>query len=385
MFKYIRWDEMRKFKIILLISVVFILSSSILVVNAADIITKTEEFTSESKEPEYDKFEKTIKTEGETYQLKNIDYDLLSTDKKTEDVDRETMVTKNNLSDRSYRVGQTDTITVDGKSYSATLIDVQYETIMKQQRYGEVSGTKEYGLQTSKPSPPDTISLPYYDADTGKNYIISAPMMELKTTSSIWQDFTYIDIVVSNYTDNQFVFNGNVIKHNGNSVLPSNYYSELLSMAGFNDNTHKISNISWSGGAYKSGSVTYRNARANIQAYASSYTAYYYKRFELEDAPSYNAKLKYKYKEENVIKTVYNYKATASYELMSKEESTKENVNETVEQETTNAPFREYDVEFTVKAVTTISLLLAMSLAVVLLVMFLLAKLKLRKADRVKK
>lgn len=374
---------MGKFKIILLISVVFLFSSTA-VVNAAETITKTEEFTSESKEPEYDKFDKTIKSEGKEYQLNNIDYELLSADKKTEDVERETTVTKNNLTEKIYQIGQTDTVTVDGQNYRATLIDVQYETIMKQQRYGEVSGTKEYGLQTSKPTPPSTISLPYYDADTGRNYTISAPMTELKTTSSLWQDFTYIDIVVSNYTDSQFVFNGNVIKHNGDSVLPSNYYSELLSMAGFNDSKHKISSISWSGEAYKSGSVTYRNARANIQAYASSYTAYYYKRFELEDAPSYNAKLIYKYKEENVLKTVYHYKATATYELIAKEESTIENVEETVEQETTNVPFREYDTAFTVKAVTTVSLLLAMSLAVVLLVTFLLTKLKLRKTDRTK-
>lgn len=337
-------------------------------------ITKTKEFQSESTEPSFDGFDEVITEDGNRYECKSVDYKLIDTKEKTEKEDKTTTIEKNGLSSKSYKVDSSasyyhETVTVDGKEYLGTLVKVDYDNHTKTNRKGEVSGTKEYGLRATKPEPPATKSLPYYDSDTGQSYNVDAPLTRLETTEEKWQSYTYIDIVVSNYTDTQFMFNDKIIKHNGTSVLGSEYYDELLKMAGLSNGNYKISSVSWSGNAYKSGNVKYRNARANIQAYSCAYTAYYYKSFSLDDIPVYTAKLTYKYSEEDVVKTTYTYKATATYELIEADTTVPEETN----------PSTKDEVQITAKTITTISLLLVISLGFVLLSTFLLTKAKSKK------
>lgn len=344
-------------------------------------ITKTKQFQSESTDPTYDDFDKTIIENGNEYELKNIDYKKIDTEKKTEKKDKTTVITKNGLSSKSYKVDSEasyyhDTVTVDGIDYSGTLVNVEYENHTKTNRKGEVSGTKNYGLRATKPTPPSTQSLSYYDSDTGQSYNVNAPLIRLETTDEKWQEYTYIDIVVSNYTDTQFMFNNKIVKHNGTTVLGKEYYNELLNMAGLTNGNYKVSSVSWTGNAYKSGNVKYRNARANIQAYSCAYTAYYYKSFGLEDIPVYTAKLTYKYSDEKVIKTVYTYEAVATYELIES--------NTTTIPETTSISTKD-EVHITATTITTISLLLVISLGFVLLTMFLLTKVKSKNKIKINK
>lgn len=334
-------------------------------------ITKTKEFQSESTEPSFDDFDKVITENDNRYEFKAVNYKLIDTEEKTEKEDKTTTIEKNGLSSKSYKVDSEasyyhETVTVDGQDYSGTLVKVDYDNHTKTNRKGEVSGTKEYGLRATKPVPPSTRSLPYYDSDTGQSYNVDAPLVRLETTDEKWQNYTYIDIVVSNYTDTQFMFNNKIIKHNGTTVLGSEYYDELLKMAGLSGSNYKISSVSWSGNAYKSGNVKYRNARANIQAYSCAYTAYYYKSFELDDIPVYTAKLTYKYSEEDVVKTIYTYEAAATYELIEEDTTVPEETNTSTKDE----------VQITAKTITTISLLLVISLGFVLLSTFLLTKVK---------
>ena len=125
------------------------------------------------------------------------------------------------------------------------MISVEYENNSKTGRSAHVSGTQSYGLRVSKPDVPDTKALTYYDFAAGKTYYIDAPLTSLETTQSQWQDYTYIDIVVSNYTDTQFMFQNKIIKHNGDTVIGSEYYSELLSMAGLSGSDYKVTLILW--------------------------------------------------------------------------------------------------------------------------------------------
>lgn len=332
----------------------------------------SELFTSENENPSYDGFEKSITKNGANYELQSVDYEKVDTKKKTEKKDKTTTVVKEDLRSKSYSVDSNasyyhEKINVDGKNYNCTLVDVTYENHTKTNRHGEVSGSTDYGLRTTKPNPPSIKSLSYYDSDTGQTYNVDAPLTELKTTETKWQDYTYINLVFSNYTDAQFMFNDKVIKNDGNTVLGSNYYDELLSMAGLSGDNYKIKSVYWTGDAYMNGNVKYRNARADIQAYSCAYKAYYYLNFSLPDVPSYTAKLKYKYSEENVIKTIYKYKAKAKYKLIEVETTIAKT------QPTTEIPKK---VEITVKTVTTISLIFAISLAFVLLIFFLITRIK---------
>lgn len=358
-----------KYSICIAVAVIFITVGNYHALE--NTLERTKEFTSESENPSYNGFEKTVIKDGNTYELQKINYTKTNEDKKTEKKNKTTTVVKDNLYSKSYSVDSSasyyhDKVTVDGKEYDATLVDVEYENHTRTNRKGEVSGSTDYGLRTTKPTPPDTKELQYYDSETRQSFTVNAPLTELKTTSTKWQDYTYIDITVSNYTDTQFMFNGKIIKHDGNTVLDSSYYGELLSMAGLKGDNYRVSSLSWTGEAYKKGNVKYRNARADIQAYSCSYKAYYYSSFSLPDIPSYTAKLKYKYSEENVIKTVYTYKATAIYTA---------EIQETEAVAETEPPTEEKAV-ITVKTVTTISLIFAASLAFVLLFFFLLTQIK---------
>ena len=213
-------------------------------VNAAEsTIKKTAEFTSESTSPKYDKFEKKINSNGSSYELDDVSVEKIGEEKKTQLQDKTTTQTKSNLSSKSIQIGSTENITVDGKSYVGKVTDVVYQDNTKINRTGEVNGSEDYGLRVDKPTPPSTKSLPYYDAETGQNMNINAPMTELKKTSEQWQKYTYINITVSNYTDTQFMFNNKKINHNGSTVLGSDYYSELIGMAGLSGSNYRVSSV----------------------------------------------------------------------------------------------------------------------------------------------
>ena len=373
-----------KFKVFTLVLAAFVtLSLSSTAVYAEEEITRTAEFTSESKSPQYSDFPSELEDNGDVYKLGDVTCEKTGEEKKTARQDKTTTVNKTGLKSKSYSVGATESITVDGKNYTGTVTDVKYRDRTARNRTGEVSGTENYGLRVDKPTPPSSKSLPYYDNLTGQSFNVDAPLTRLEETNSQWQDYTYIDIVVSNYTDSQFMFNDKIIHHNGSTVLDSSYYPELLSMAGLNGNSYKISSINWIGDSYKSGNVRYRNARANIQAYSCSYTAHYYKSFSLSDVPLYDAEITYSYSQENVIKTVYKYRATAHYSLVKTTEAQTEKQTEVqTTEEITTVPQTQPQTEpskeepITVQTVTTISLILVLSLAFVLLGFFLLTKIK---------
>lgn len=342
---------------------------SALDVAAAEDIEKFAEFTSESINPIYSGFEKEFSSDGQQYTLDDIKYEKISEEKKTKKEDKTTQQTRTGLSSKSYSVGTTEKITVDGKSYQGVVTEVEYENRTKTGRTGEVNGSQDYGLRVDKPNPPSTLSLPYYDSETGQSYNIEAPMTSLEKTSEKWQDYTYINIVVSNYTDTQFMFNNKIITHNGSTVMGSSYYGELLNMAGLVGDNYKISSVYWVGDAYTEGNMKYRNARADIQAYSCSYKAYYYKKFNLADVPLFDARITFRYSQENVLKTIYKYKAIATYKAV---------VVETTVAETTQVvEIATHDeVKITVKTITTISFILSLSLAFVILIFFLLTRIK---------
>ena len=334
-------------------------------------ITKEKEFTSTEKDPEYDGFTTVITENGKRYELSDVQYENNGTVESSKTVNSTTTRTITRLNSKSYSVGQTDTITENGNEYKARITNVSYETNTEGNRWGEVSGSKDYGLQTEKPSAPGTMELSYYDSSTGQTITVDAPLTDLEQTSSQWQYYSYIDIEVSNYTDSKYMFDGDIIYNDGNTVLPESYYSKLLSMAGMNDDNHKISSIYWLGAAYKNGSVKNRQARAEIQAYSASYTAHYYKKFPLDGVTTYDATIEYEYDipiEDN--QPVYKYTAIAKYTLIVQSTESKESV----ERERTNT-------ETVVKTITTLSLLLVLCAGFVILAMFLLTKFKLRKKD----
>lgn len=371
---------MKKGVSIFFVALVFVILTT-LCVNSVDKeeIIKTAEFITSSKDnPSYDKFDKQIKEDGDDYELIKTKYKFLDAIVKTSKHNRTTEIVKSNLTSKSYTLDENTSyyhkkIKVNNKEYQGTLAKVEYDDHTKTNRYGEVSKTKSYGLRTNKPNPPSSMVLEYYDNDTGQTISVDAPLVSLKTTQEKWQDYTYIDIVVSNYTDTQFMFNNKIVTHDENSVLPSTYYDELLSMAGLSGDNYKVSNIIWSGSVYTNGKMKYRNARAKIQAYSCAYTADYYKKFNLDDIPVYTAHLTYKYSEEMIVKTEYKYQVTAVYRKIKNE-----NTNEPTTQQHTE-PLKNEKNKQVVKALTTVSVLLVISLIFVLLFMLLLTKIKSKK------
>ena len=354
--------------------------------SGAQTVIEQKDFTTTDKEPKYTGFSTVISKGNDQYELTDIQYKNKGTvggSGRTES--RTTTRTENGLSSKSYAVGQTHTINENGKSYEARIINVSYETNTEGNRWGEVSGSKDYGLQTEKPDVPNTMALDYYDSGTGQTLTINAHLTSLEQTSSQWQDYSYIDIEVSNYTDSKYMFDGNVITNNGSTVLPESYYSTLLSLAGMNDGKHKISSIYWLGDAYKSGSVRNRQARADIQAYSASYTAHYYERFSLDGLTTYNATIEYEY---NVPiesdQTLYKYTATATYTLIQKATERISEANSEAKKATADEARKKIEQETVVKTITTLSLLLILCLGFVILIMFLLTKFKLRKKDFVR-
>ena len=342
-------------------------------------ITETANFTSEDTVPVYKGFDEEIIRDDKLYTLKNITYTKTDENKQTENEEKTTQVIKEGLNSKIYELDSSASyyhskIEVDGKEYECTLIDVEYDNQTRTGRSAYVEGTEEYGLRTDKPNPPKTKVIQHYDSDTETMLDIEAPLIELKTTSTEWQDYTYIDITVNNYTDTQYMFYGNIVKHNNDTVLPSEHYGKLLEVAGFNNEGYRIEKVQWTNEPYKKGNVKYRQSRAYIQAYACSYTAYYYKQITLPDIPAYRATLTYKYADTNVIKTIYSYCATAHYELV---DITEETSVATLDEPKKNDVKDEIPV--VVKTITTISFLLVFSIIVVIVAMFLLTKVRKHK------
>lgn len=339
------------------------------------MITKTAEFTTLNDEvPEYNDFEQIIDQDGNKYQLKSINYKEMSSEKKENKETKTVTDTKDNLTSKQYSLDEnadyfTKSVKDGEREYTATLKSVNYDNNTMTNRTATVSGVQNLGYYTSQPETPQTMQLTYYDAPTDKNYTVNAPLTEVKTSGNSWIDAQYIDITVYNYTSTQYMFGDQIIHHNGDTVMPSEKYNLILDMAGYNTNLYKIKKVYWTSEPYDNGPIKNRNARADLQAYASYYTSYYGQSIKLDDIPSYTAHLEYEYEAITKTITVHKYKAIANYQP----------VEEVTEPKTTEKTI----IQQSAPVVITVSIFFALAILTVLIIALILAKRKKKKGGDV--
>ena len=356
--------------VIVLLLLLSNLSFAVVYADEQENIIKTAEFTTLNDEKvDYGGFQKSIEENEKKYNLSDIKYEEQSTNKEEVKETKKVDDAIGNLTSKNYRVDEnadyyTKKVKDGNKEYTAVLVSVKYDDNTMTSRTASVSGEQNLGYSTNQPSVPKTMQLSYYDSPTGKTYTVDAPLTSLETTGNSWIDAQYIDITVYNYTPTQYMINDRLIKHNENTVMSSDEYNLILDMAGYSRDLYKVKRVYWTSDPYNNGPVKNRNARADLQAFASYYTAYYGQSINLDDIPSYTAHLEYQYEAVKKTDIIHHYKAIATYKI---------------DETTTTEATTEKQPEISTPVFFTISLFLALSILTVIIIILILAKKKKRK------
>lgn len=142
----------------------------------------TKDFVTQSKPLKQD-FDKVIekkvdgKNRTEKYYLKNVKYELIN--QKTV-----ATITKANLIDNSYELGQT--IKVDNIDFVIT--DIQKATNLKTQRNGEFSGSVDLGYYVNTPKAERKKTFKVYDEETKKYVNTTLDFTNFKATTKSWKN-----------------------------------------------------------------------------------------------------------------------------------------------------------------------------------------------------
>lgn len=238
--------------------------------NKADSLTESITFSSENPDETKDEeFEKTIKRDGKTYELKDITYKQLKKEAKEREVKKEV---KSEVQPAQSEYEFDKTIEEDGITY--TLQDVTEEAAVYKEGYVQaVTGYTDYSYAVTEGNVPATKTVTAANDKTGQMENVTCDLAEIEKQPGEWQD-TYIDIVYETYDADTFIWGNSVVGKN--EAKPEINEAELLASVGGNTDTYKIEDVYWTGNAYENGAgVLCRNAKADVKKLVTYYRAKY--------------------------------------------------------------------------------------------------------------
>lgn len=244
----------------------------------------------------------------------------VSTDNNVGILQKEVTKTKVIIKDDLYAktdVSFNDTITVNDNVY--TLQDVTYEDDVITTRAITLSETINYGYQTYKPSPADTVTVEYYDnklavtedniidvatintsdtASGGELLEYTLPMTEFAMCEDWqWRDDFVATMTIYNYNSAYYQLQEGVyMPYNDTSPQISGFEPYLLQYLGLSEEYYKITSAAWVGDTYyNSEGVLCRNAELYGQRYTATYNANYKNTVLLPNVEGFKATATYTY------------------------------------------------------------------------------------------
>lgn len=232
-------------------------------------ITKTYEYTTKKENEKQGKFDKTIKEQGATYKLKDIQYEVVS--KEAEKVTKEMHYqTTSEPVIKGSEGTEEKTITKDGITYTLdTVNEVETEPYIQ-----EVTGYTDYQYEVSNSTVPQQKEVTAKNEKTGEDETVTCQLNGVEQTGTNWVD-SYIDITFESYNSKIFNWQGISIKNEDTNVPLSGYEAQLLSSVGLDNSNAKVISTYWTSEAYTSNGIVCRDARANIQKQVPIYRATY--------------------------------------------------------------------------------------------------------------
>lgn len=274
-------------------------------------LTREQMFSAPSAfEKEYEKhttFEKTILEAGKEYQLKKIDYEVLSTeylDKKEKKIDSQVMPVG-----QDYEPSKTLTV---GKEIYILKETRQEKKILEEAYEQTVTVFDDYQYAATKDSVPATKTVEATNNKTGQIQAVICSLSDIRNegTTTVTNNMT---ITYSDYDASYYEWNGNLIPKNDAEPALVGYESQLLSAVNAGEGS-TITNIAWSGEVYQDANGTVcRDALATVQQVTPVYRAYYVGTIQ---APAVEGTVYHATYEGDDPKgrTTYSVRATALYE-----------------------------------------------------------------------
>ena len=303
------------------------LASFCVALDKTDTVTVTKQYTSENKEEKYS-FEEEMEKNGKNYKLDDTEYKIINSEPIYETVTKTETDTVDGLDTDSYTISfpgdlpTTKELTYDGKTYTAVLTEISYESTTGESRTTQLSST----LDLPKGNIPQTVKYNYYDSLTDQTITYEIPKIsetESTKTQNITENFR---VTFYQYDRGAVVINGKVIAiHDTGSPVDSEFYPEIKAVSDFADRQGNITALVWDGEPYTQNGEVCRNATATLSGEENLVAVTYGGTVELPSTEAYKANLTYSAEvKEDTGKRLYSLQATASYKIVETEISVAE-------------------------------------------------------------
>lgn len=230
----------------------------------------TETVTYKSDNPdEKNSFEETIKRNGRTYRLKDVQYEVISEEYKK--VEGEiTHLEKSGIVTLESESQFAESIEVDGITYHLKEIqEVESEAYVQ-----EVTANTDYEYVVTKSDVPQVKTISVKNEKTGQEEIVECTFSDVQQIGTKWVD-SYINIRFKDYGSTAFSWQNQYFANDPESAPLARYETQLLESVGLTEKTGKVLKTYWTSEAYTEDGVMYRDAKADITKEVPVYRASY--------------------------------------------------------------------------------------------------------------
>lgn len=286
-------------------------------------VYRYKKYSAEDKNKKCD-FEKEVTENGQKYVLNDTSFEVTNTTPitKTEHIKRKKTVS-DVINIDEYVVGgdkhQTLEVEFEGEKVLCNLTKVEYQFTGTTDRSQDVYEKRMFTQMESEPSPEQSVTTTIYDAGCNQNITVSVPLTNFSATNEYWTTATEpFTMNFSGYDNDYFTINSVKMKKDENTVVSSEHYPALLTLAGLDTNRYRLASLNWNGSTYNSGNSICRNAIGSLQVKCKDYTAEYSCSAKLPDIEKYSVILTYEKRnaELKTGKNIYEIQATATYKLV---------------------------------------------------------------------
>lgn len=256
-------------------------------------LVKKEVFRTTDENAKYD-FAESIEENGKKYNLKAVNYEILSSEALMREEVVENTVDYKDLYKKNVSAAKTRDVIKDGKTLTVNLKDVEYTPTIITNRTEIVSSFTDYSYKTVKPEPAETKTVTYHDYASGEDIISNLTFKELKEEDGwAWRNDVTIPITFTIYNAEYYALGDKLVPYNHEKPALSGYETDILNELKLDTEKYRINSFEWDGEPYYIGEVQYRKAVAKGERYAAHYIAVYESNVKLPDVPGYNAVAKY--------------------------------------------------------------------------------------------
>jgi hypothetical protein len=265
-------------------------------------ITKEYEFNTKSFDFEYTQgasFEppEEITEDGAIYKFKSIVYELITQKELflTEQVTFYHEVENKGMVEKDETIFE-EIIQINDESFEgeAVLKEVTYAENVIKDRTASTTESYDYGFQSSKPIPPDTLDVLYHDESSNSDVLTKLNFVKLNESNAQWEDNIHVEQTYrSIYVDEYLLNDGTRLVFNCDQPEYEGFEDVLLEHMRLKKENYRIVGSKWIGDIKTSEGQTTRIAQYTVNRYVKEYSAVYSGSFELPNILTYDATAHY--------------------------------------------------------------------------------------------